>query len=96
MEQISIFDNDIDGDLNTKLSILSYKINKKQPIDNLLIENICAKLTLYCNNHNASINEWYDEIYNNNLIDFKQQIKKYAETLVNAHKNDSCLLFAQK
>ena len=58
-------------DLNQISNIVLRKINNIKPIDDVLIEEICTGLKLYCQNHNQMINDWFDENYFDDLKTFK-------------------------
>jgi hypothetical protein len=77
--------------LDTIMNILSYKINNVKSINDSLIEEMCIGLKSYCQNHNAQINNWFDEEYDDNLFSLKKNNLEHIE-LSNMYKSNSFIL----
>lgn len=78
-------------DLNQISNIITQKINNIKSIDDVLIDEICNGLKLYCYHHNKMINDWFDDNYIDDLKTFKTNNKNYLE-LANTYGSNSFVL----
>lgn len=78
-------------DLNQISNIITQKINNVRSIDDVLIDEICNSLKLYCHRHNEMINDWFDDNYINDLKTFKTNNINYLE-LANTYSSNSFIL----
>ena len=68
---------DEQNNLNNLLKVLQEKKNKIELIDDLLIQDIILQIQKYCENHNKSLNEWFDEKYYDELKILSDNNKKF-------------------
>lgn len=79
-------------DIDTIGKIISQKINNIQIINDELIEELVNGITLFCQNHNKSIKDWFDDDYSNDLEVFKNNNNKYSEIIKKFNSNSFLLI----
>lgn len=78
--------------INELFEILSNKINAIEIIDDSLVDEIFKRLKFIRYNHNKKITDWYDEKYNNDLNEFKQNNIHFNNLMKNYELNSFVLI----
>lgn len=69
------------------ICIIKKKINNSRTIEDKEIEEFCENLKLYCINYNSSLNEWFDEKFNDELKELKNNNLAFFELSCSFNNN---------
>lgn len=80
--------NFVEIDLNDIVNVLSNKMNGFKKINEKLISQICINIIMHSKNHNTMINEWFDDLYEENLLSLKKNNNEYSK-IIEEYENKS-------